>query len=101
MGGELCLSLSVVQWWLSLNSSNFFRTSYSLQKTLVYLVVVVLRKKKRPRRAFGKRPPAPPREPKGKPGRPFILRSARWRVKRWSNYHISLFFNDNAQRSKK
>ena len=27
--------------------------------------------KKRPRRAFGKRPPAP-RKPKGKPGRPFV-----------------------------
>ena len=29
-------------------------------------------KKNRPRRAFGKRPPAPTRKPKGKPGRPFV-----------------------------
>ena len=28
--------------------------------------------KTRPRRAFGKRPPAAPRKPKGKPGRPFV-----------------------------
>ena len=44
------------------------------------VVVLLLRNKTRPRRAFGKRPPTP-RKPKGKPGLPFIRRSARWRAK--------------------
>ena len=40
-------------------------------KCLMMMMMMNYAVKKRPRRAFGKRPPAP-RKPKGKPGRPFV-----------------------------
>ena len=62
------------------------------------VVVVVLRNKNPPTPCLWQAP-ASTQKTKRKT-RPAIRRSARWRVKRWSTYHISLFFNDNAQRSK-